>query len=281
VGRLLLAQAAERVVKCSMELGGNAPFIVLDDADLGAAVDGALIAKLRHNAETCTAANRFYVARSVAAEFSDRLSAAMAALKVGNGLDPTVRIGPLLDAATRAKVTRLVEAAVAAGARVRTGGIVPPGAGYFYPPTVLDNVRADSPILAEEIFGPVAPIVAFDELADALQHANASEAGLVGYVYSRDRPCDARRRSPGMRDGRHQPRDRLRSGGALRRHQAKRDRPRRRPRRSSGVHGNQVHRRRLVTARSASRQSCPALRDRAPATRGPPNGNRENVRNCS
>jgi succinate-semialdehyde dehydrogenase/glutarate-semialdehyde dehydrogenase len=122
----------------------------------------------------------------VAAEFSDRLSAAMAALKVGNGLDPTVRIGPLVDAATRAKVTRLVEAAVTAGARVRTGGIVPPGAGYFYPPTVLDHVRADSAILAEEIFGPVAPIVAFDELADALQHANASEAGLVGYVYSRD-----------------------------------------------------------------------------------------------
>jgi succinate-semialdehyde dehydrogenase/glutarate-semialdehyde dehydrogenase len=186
VGRLLLAQAADGVVKSSMELGGNAPFIVLDDADLGAAIDGALIAKLRHNAETCTAANRFYVARSIAAQFSDGLSAAMAALKIGNGLDPTVRIGPLIDTATRAKVARLVDAAVVAGARVRTGGVVPPGAGYFYPPTVLDQVRPDSPILAEEIFGPVAPIVEFDELAEAVQHANATEAGLVGYVYSRD-----------------------------------------------------------------------------------------------
>jgi succinate-semialdehyde dehydrogenase / glutarate-semialdehyde dehydrogenase len=186
VGRLLLARAAERVVKCSMELGGNAPFIVFADADLDAAVEGALIAKLRHNGEACTAANRFYVEQPVAAEFTRRLSAAMAALPMGNGLDPSVRIGPLVDAATRAKVVRLVDAAVAAGARVQTGGAPPAGPGFFYPPTVLDRVAPDSPILAEEIFGPVAPIVAFDDPDEVVRLANATEQGLVSYVYTRD-----------------------------------------------------------------------------------------------
>ena len=158
IGRLLLAQAAERIVKCSMELGGNAPFIVFADADLDAALDGAMAAKMRHNGETCTAANRFYVQQPVAAEFARRLSARMAALKMGNGLDPEVRIGPLVDAATRAKVARLVDAAVA----------------------------ADSPILAEEIFGPVAPIVAFSDEHEAIRLANATEQGLVSYLYTRD-----------------------------------------------------------------------------------------------
>ncbi len=186
VGRLLLAQAAERVVKCSMELGGNAPFIVFADADLDAAIEGALIAKLRHNGEACTAANRFYVEQPVAAEFTRRLSAAMAGLKIGNGLDPEVRIGPLVDAATRAKVARLVDAAVAAGARVQTGGTLPSGPGFFYPATVLDRVAADSPILAEEIFGPVAPVVAFTDGDEVNRLANATEHGLVSYVYTRD-----------------------------------------------------------------------------------------------
>ena len=186
VGRLLLAQAAERVVKCSMELGGNAPFIVFADADLDAAIEGALIAKLRHNGEACTAANRFYVEQPVAAEFTRRLSAAMAALKMGNGLDPEVRIGPLVDAATRAKVARLVDAAVAAGARVQTGGALPSGPGFFYPATVLDRVAPDSPILAEEIFGPVAPVVAFSDDDEVIRLANATEHGLVSYVYTRD-----------------------------------------------------------------------------------------------
>jgi len=186
VGRLLLAQAAQRVVKCSMELGGNAPFIVFADADLDAAIDGALIAKMRHNGEACTAANRFYAERPVAAEFSRRLAAAMAALPMGNGLDPAVRVGPLVDAATRAKVARLVAAAVAAGARVLTGGRQPEGAGFFYPATVLDQVAPDSPILAEEIFGPVAPVVAFDDEAQVIRLANASQHGLVSYLYTRD-----------------------------------------------------------------------------------------------
>ncbi|MGD9764962.1 MAG: NAD-dependent succinate-semialdehyde dehydrogenase [Candidatus Binatia bacterium] len=186
VGRLLLAQAAERVVKCSMELGGNAPFIVFADADLDAAIEGAMIAKMRHNGETCTAANRFYVERPVAEEFARRLTVAMGGLKMGNGLDPDVRLGPLVDAATLAKVARLVDAAIAAGARARTGGVLPNAPGFFYPPTVLDQVRADSPILAEEIFGPVAPIVAFDDLEEAIRLANASEYGLISYVYTRD-----------------------------------------------------------------------------------------------
>ena len=186
VGRLLLALAAERVVKCSMELGGNAPFIVFADADLDAAIEGALIAKLRHNGEACTAANRFYVEQPVAAEFTRRLAAAMAALKLGNGLDPDVRIGPLVDAATRAKVSRLVDAAVGAGARVQTGGVLPSGPGFFYPATVLDRVAPDSPILAEEIFGPVAPVVAFGDAEDVVRLANATDYGLVSYVYTRD-----------------------------------------------------------------------------------------------
>jgi succinate-semialdehyde dehydrogenase/glutarate-semialdehyde dehydrogenase len=186
VGRLLLAQAAERVVKCSMELGGNAPFIVFADADLDAAVQGALIAKLRHNGEACTAANRFYVERPALDAFAQKLAAAFGGLKMGNGLDPSVRIGPLVDAATRDKVVRLVDAAVDAGARVRCGGTAPSGPGYFYPATVLDAVQSDSPILAEEIFGPVAPLVAFDDEAEVVRLANASEHGLVSYLYSGD-----------------------------------------------------------------------------------------------
>jgi len=186
VGRRLLAQAAERVVKCSMELGGNAPFIVFADADLDAALEGALIAKLRHNGEACTAANRFYVERPVAEAFAARLEAAFRDLRMGNGLDPAVRIGPLVDAATRDKVTRLVDAAVAAGARVRVGGAVPAGPGFFYPATLLDQVAPDSPILAEEIFGPVAPLVAFDDQAEVIRLANAGEHGLVSYLYTAD-----------------------------------------------------------------------------------------------
>ncbi|MBX3025457.1 NAD-dependent succinate-semialdehyde dehydrogenase [bacterium] len=186
VGRLLLAQAAQRVVKCSMELGGNAPFIVFADADLDAAIAGAMIAKMRHNGEACTAANRFYVERAVADEFSDRLARAMGGLAMGNGLDPAVRVGPLVNAETRAKVARLVDAARGAGARVRVGGTAPSGPGFFYPPTVLDRVAPDSPILAEEIFGPVAPVVAFDAEEEAIRLANATEYGLVSYVYTRD-----------------------------------------------------------------------------------------------
>jgi len=186
VGRVLLAEAAKRVVKCSMELGGNAPFVVFADADLDAAVEGAMIAKMRHNGETCTAANRFFVERKVADEFAQRLSRAMAALKVGNGMEPGVQLGPLIDAKTRDKVARLVEAATGAGARVCTGGTKPAGKGFFYPPTVLDRVAPDSPILGEEIFGPVAPIVSFDDEADVIAQANDTEHGLMAYVFTRD-----------------------------------------------------------------------------------------------
>ncbi len=186
VGKLLLAQAAERVVNCSMELGGNAPFIVFADADLDAAIAGALIAKLRHNGEACTAANRFYVERSVAAEFTRRLTAAMAALKVGNGLDPDVRVGPLVDRATLDKVERLVDAALAAGAHAATGGKRASGRGFFYPATVLDRVDPSSPILKEEIFGPVAPIVAFTDPDEVVRLANGTDQGLVSYVYTGD-----------------------------------------------------------------------------------------------
>jgi len=186
VGRVLLAEAAKRVVKCSMELGGNAPFLVFADADLDAAIEGAMVAKMRHNGETCTAANRFYVERAVAGEFAQRLAQAMAALKVGHGMEPGVQLGPLIDAKTRDKVARLVDAATGAGARVCTGGTTPAGKGFFYPPTVLDRVAPDSPILGEEIFGPVAPIVAFDDESEVVALANATEHGLMAYVFTRD-----------------------------------------------------------------------------------------------
>lgn len=186
VGRILLGEAAKRVVKCSMELGGNAPFLVFADADLDAAVAGAMIAKMRHNGETCTAANRFYVEEPVAEAFAAKLAQAMGSLKVGHGLDPRTQLGPLIDAGTRDKVDRLVGAACAAGARVVTGGSRPDGPGFFYPATVLDRVAADSPILGEEIFGPVAPIVPFRDAEDVVRQANATEHGLMAYVFTRD-----------------------------------------------------------------------------------------------
>lgn len=186
VGRLLLAQAAGRVVKCSMELGGNAPFIVFSDADLDAAVEGALVAKLRHSGQTCVAANRFYVEEPIADAFVERLARAMAGLRVGPGLEPRTQIGPLVNAAGRDKVVRLVDAALRGGATLTTGGVVPPGPGFFYPPTLLDRVAPDSPLLAEEIFGPIAPIVRFRPGDDVLRLANDTEHGLVAYVYTSD-----------------------------------------------------------------------------------------------
>jgi succinate-semialdehyde dehydrogenase / glutarate-semialdehyde dehydrogenase len=190
VGRILLAKSAERVVNCSMELGGNAPFIVFADADMDAAIEGAILAKLRNNGETCTAANRFYVEAPVAAEFADRLAKVMSNLPVGPGLDPTTRLGPLIDADTRDKVERLVQAGLDDGARVLTGGRRPPDRpnGFFYEPTVLTGVRHGSAAIAEEIFGPVAPVIAFDTGAgdDVIALASDVEVGLVAYVYTRD-----------------------------------------------------------------------------------------------
>jgi succinate-semialdehyde dehydrogenase/glutarate-semialdehyde dehydrogenase len=186
VGRVLLHQAADTVLRSSMELGGNAPFLVFEDADLDRAVDGALVAKLRNMGESCTAANRFYVADAVADEFARRLSARMAALTVGHGLDPGVDVGPLIDARQRDSVLAHVEDARARGARVVTPPRLLPARGWFVVPTVLDDVPADADCLREEIFGPVAPIVRFGSEREAIEAANATEYGLVAFVFTED-----------------------------------------------------------------------------------------------
>ena len=186
VGRVLLRTAAETVTNCSMELGGNAPFIVFDDADVEAAVDGAFIAKMRNGGEACTAANRFFVHEAVADEFTAALSARLGALAVGPGLDESTDLGPLVNEDTRSKVGELVAGAASDGAQVLTGGRAPNRRGYFYLPTVLDQVPRDSGILSEEIFGPVAPIVRFSDADEAVTLANSTEYGLVAYLYSRD-----------------------------------------------------------------------------------------------
>jgi succinate-semialdehyde dehydrogenase/glutarate-semialdehyde dehydrogenase len=186
VGRRLIEQSAEQVLRVSMELGGNAPFIVFEDADLDAAVEGAFTAKLRNVGEACTAANRFHVHESVAEEFAAKLIERMAPLRVGRGTEPEVDVGPLIDSAQREKVTELVEDAVRCGAQLALGGHALPGGGHFYEPTVLTGVPDDARVLAEEIFGPVAPIATFSTEADALLAANRTEYGLVAYVYTRD-----------------------------------------------------------------------------------------------
>jgi succinate-semialdehyde dehydrogenase / glutarate-semialdehyde dehydrogenase len=186
VGRVLLAQAADQVINTSMELGGNAPFVVFADADLDAALDGAMIAKMRNGGEACTAANRFYVEAGVADEFSRRLGERMAALRVGPGTDESTEVGPLVNEDTVSKVDELVTAAVAAGATAVTGGTRPEGKGWYYPPTVLTGVQPASAILREEIFGPVAPIVTFADEDEAVRLANDTEFGLVAYVYTGD-----------------------------------------------------------------------------------------------
>jgi succinate-semialdehyde dehydrogenase / glutarate-semialdehyde dehydrogenase len=186
VGRKLLEQCADQVLRVSMELGGNAPFIVFDDADLDAAVDGAIIAKMRNIGEACTAANRFYVHSSVADEFSRRLAERMAALTIGRGVDDGVDVGPLIDTAGREKVSTLVADAVEKGARVLVGGDAIDGPGYFYRPTVLADVPRDARMQREEIFGPVAPVTSFDTQDEALAAANDTQYGLVAYVYTRD-----------------------------------------------------------------------------------------------
>jgi succinate-semialdehyde dehydrogenase/glutarate-semialdehyde dehydrogenase len=186
VGRILLAQAAENVVNTSMELGGNAPFLVFADADLDAAIDGAMIAKMRNGGEACTAANRFFVDAAVAGEFSRRLAERMSALVVGPGTDEKTQVGPLVNEDTVAKVDGLVKAALDAGAEAVTGGSRPSGPGFYYPPTVLTGVGPDAAILREEIFGPVAPIVTFSSEEEAVRLANDTEYGLVAYVYTGD-----------------------------------------------------------------------------------------------
>jgi succinate-semialdehyde dehydrogenase/glutarate-semialdehyde dehydrogenase len=186
VGRKLVAQSADGLLRTSMELGGNAPFLVFADADVDAAVEGAVIAKMRNIGEACTAANRFHVAGRVADEFTEKLAAKLGEMKVGRGTEPDVKVGPLIDDSQRGKVSELVKDAVGHGAEVVVGGTERDGAGYFYDPTVLAGVKPGTRLLEEEIFGPVAPVVGFDDEQEAIQAANNTQYGLVAYVYTRD-----------------------------------------------------------------------------------------------
>jgi succinate-semialdehyde dehydrogenase/glutarate-semialdehyde dehydrogenase len=186
VGRLLAARAMDRVLRVSMELGGNAALLVFEDADLELAIDETMLAKLRNMGEACTSANRIYVAAPVAEEFARRLAARMEQLRLGRGVDPDTDIGPLIDAVQRDKVHELVTDAVERGASVLTGGGPLDGPGYFYRPTVLTHVADSSRVLSEEIFGPVAPIVSFETEQEAIAKANDTEFGLMGYVFTRD-----------------------------------------------------------------------------------------------
>ncbi|MCG7505330.1 NAD-dependent succinate-semialdehyde dehydrogenase [Mesorhizobium retamae] len=186
VGRKLLHSAADQVINPAMELGGNAPFVVLADADVDAAVEGALLAKMRNLGEACTAANRFYVHEILFDEFAEKLAARMAALKVGNGLDEGVEVGALVNGQTRNKVIELVEDATSRGARTLTGGKAVDGPGFFYPPTVLVDVPEDAKCFREEIFGPVAALTRFSDEEDLVRRCNDTEYGLVAYIYTKD-----------------------------------------------------------------------------------------------
>ncbi|WP_078290208.1 NAD-dependent succinate-semialdehyde dehydrogenase [Mycobacterium sp. D16R24] len=184
VGKVLLSQCATRVLRSSMELGGNAPFVVFDDADVDAAVDGAMAAKMRNIGEACTAANRFHVDNAVRAEFTEKLTARMGALTIGPGDESGVQVGPLITAKQRASVDELVQDALSKGAVVTTGGAIADGEGYFYPPTVLTDVPSNARILREEVFGPVAAITGFDGEDAGVAAANDTEYGLAAYVYT-------------------------------------------------------------------------------------------------
>lgn len=186
VGRKLLRSAADQVLKPAMELGGNAPLIVFEDADLDVAVQGAMLAKMRNLGEACTAANRFYVHETVANAFTRRFCEAMAKLKIGDGSDPSVDVGPLVNADTRDKVAAFVEDAVAKGAKIELGGAVPKGKGFYYPPTVLSNVPENAKCVGDEIFGPVAAIQTFADQEEVIRRANDTQYGLVAYVFSSD-----------------------------------------------------------------------------------------------
>ena len=185
VGRILIKESADLVLRTSLELGGNAPFVVLDDADIDEAVKGAMVAKMRNGGAACTAANRFYVAKSVAEEFTQKFTKAMDDLKMADGLEAGAQLGASVSRKERDKIAQLVDSSVAAGAQLRLGGVTPSGDGAFYPATVL-TVQKDNPILNHEVFGPVAPIVTFDTDAEAIALANSTEYGLIAYVYSSD-----------------------------------------------------------------------------------------------
>ena len=186
IGRRLLRSAADKIIKPAMELGGNAPLLVLHDADLDVAVEGAMLAKMRNLGEACTAANRFYVSSHIADEFIKKFTKRMGNLKVGNGLDPTVDVGPLINADTRDKVVAFVEDALKKGAKLELGGKLPDGKGFYFPPTVLSNVPLHASCVHDEIFGPVAAIQTFDNEEDVIKRANDTEYGLVAYVFTQD-----------------------------------------------------------------------------------------------
>src|SRR5450759_2616814 len=184
--RKIRHEAADNVIRPSMELGGNAPFLVFEDADIDAAIEGAMIAKMRNMGEACTAANRFYVHEKVHDEFAKKLTAKMASLKMGNGLDDGINLGPLVNKDGRDKVIELVADAVKKGAKVLTGGKTPDGPGFFYPATVLTNVPDSAKMLNEEIFGPVAAIQSFKTEDEAIKRANDTEYGLMAYLFTKD-----------------------------------------------------------------------------------------------
>ncbi len=251
VGRKLMEQASHNLLRLSMELGGNAPFLVFDDADIDAAVQGALIAKMRNIGEACTAANRFHVAGAVADEFAEKLAEKMGAMKVGRGTEDDVEVGPLIDQTQREKVQNLVDEAVGRGARVLVGGHARDGAGYFYDPTVLTDVPEGAELLREEIFGPVAPVKGFSDEDEAIAAANDTEFGLVAYVYTRDIKRALRvveRLETGMVG--LNPGHGLQPRRPLRRHQAIGLRPRGRARGDRGVPGDKVRGRQLVGRRA-------------------------------
>jgi succinate-semialdehyde dehydrogenase/glutarate-semialdehyde dehydrogenase len=186
VGKMLVEQSAQGLLRTSMELGGNAPFIVFPDADVDAAVEGAVVAKMRNMGEACTAANRFHVAGAIEDEFATKLAERLGAMKVGRGTEEDVKVGPLIDGTQREKVSELVKDALGKGAQAVVGGTERDGAGYFYEPTVLAGVGGDAALLREEIFGPVAPVISFDDEQAAIAAANDTEYGLVAYVYTSD-----------------------------------------------------------------------------------------------
>jgi succinate-semialdehyde dehydrogenase/glutarate-semialdehyde dehydrogenase len=185
VGRVLIREAADRVIRCSMELGGNAPFVVFEDADIPAAVAGLMLAKMRNGGAACTAANRVYVQKSIADQFTKEFSQAMSQLKMGKGTDAGIQLGASVSIKERNKIAELVDAAVKAGGKIHTGGKTPDGDGAFYPATVI-SVDKNNDILNHEVFGPVAPIVTFDTDAEAIQLANSTDFGLISYVFTKD-----------------------------------------------------------------------------------------------
>ena len=269
IGKQLVKQSAEQLLRVSMELGGNAPFLVFADADLDKAVDGAMLAKMRNMGEACTAANRFLVHESVADDFARKFADRMAAEKVGRGTEDGVTVGPLIDDKQLGKVAELVDDATEPRAPRWSPAVAPTGdAGYFYQPTVLTDVPSDADMFREEIFGPVAPITTFSDDDKALQMANDTEYGLVAYAFTTDLGADdPGQRGSRVRHGRDQPGHRVQPGRAVRWREAVRLRPRGRTRGHRGVPLGQVRRHRSLTLVRARSGATPALRSRDSRTR--------------